>query len=106
MAAGASRVLTMLLHPIAQRARLAILSGIFERWYVGWRRRGRRAEHIGEKPFASQHNRRPVWIRRDGKNACLTEQAAANTVVECHSPEMIAVDIRDHVMTREPLVQV
>ena len=55
---------------------------LFERGNVGWRRRRRRAEQIGQEPAAAHRHRRAIGIRRDGQHARVAEQTAARAVGE------------------------
>ena len=89
---------------LAHRHRLAALAVFLERRHVRRRRRRRRAEDVLQNPLAAQHRRRAVGIRRDGQDAALAEQAAAVLVGERHAAELAAVDVRDAVVARQPLV--
>src|SRR5580765_8011254 len=86
--------------------RLSVLPGVFQSRHIGRRWSGWGAENIRQQPFAPKHHRSAVGIRSDRQNACLTEETAANAVVESDFPEMIAIHIRYAVMTSKTFVQV
>ena len=80
----------MLLHPLAHRLRRDAFAFI-ERRHVGRRWRRRRAEKVVEHPFAADHGRGSIAVRRDRENAALTEQAAARLVGDADAAEVAAV---------------
>ena len=67
--------------------------------------RRRRAEHVLENPLAARHRRRAGGDRRHRQHAALPEQAAPRVVrIERDAAEVAAVNIRNAVVTRQPLV--
>src|SRR5688500_824976 len=104
MAARTRRIRTMLRHPLAHREHLADRRRA-ERRYVRGRWRRRRAQDVLEHPFAAKHRRGAVGVRRDRQYAAVAEEARAHAVLaERDAAEPAAVDVRNAVMAREPLV--
>ena len=105
MAAGARGLRAMRRHPLAHRQHRARVAVVLELRHVRRRRRRRRAEQVLENPLAAHDRRRAVGIRRHRQDAALAEQPAARAVrPKRHAPEVAALDVRDAVVPREPLV--
>ena len=94
----------MLLHRLAHRPWHAIAGGRLERRHV-WRRRGGwRREQVLENPLAAQHRRSAGAIRGQRQDAPLPQQAAARLFLQLDTTEVAAVDMRNAVVLRQPLV--
>ena len=100
--ARAHRIRAMLLHALAHGPGLLAL--VLERRHVGWRRRRRRAEQVLENPFAAQHRRGALGVRRDRQDAAVPEQPLSGLVGDRHAAKTAAVDVRNAVVPRQPLV--
>ena len=85
-------------------SRLRALFVLRERRNVRRRRWRRRSQDVFENPFAAQNGRRPVRIGRHRQNAALAEQSAPGRVLYRDAPEVAAVDVRDAVVLREPVI--
>ncbi len=77
---------------------------LLERRHVGRRQRRRAAEQVLQDPLAAMHRRRAIRVRRDQQQAALPEQTATGIARNRHAPEVRAVDVRDAVVLRQPLV--
>src|SRR5262245_37834904 len=106
MARCAGRILPVLLQPFAPRGRLAASTLIRKARHVGgWRGRGCAKESI-EHPFAAQHWRRPIGIRRHCQQTAVGQQASSLLrIAERHSPEAGPIDVRYPIVTGQPLVE-
>ena len=106
VARRARRVRAVLLHALAHRAQPAVfrLRRRFEVRHVRRRRRRRRAEQHFHHPLAAQHRRGAIGVRRQRQDAAVAEQAAPPRVRIRHLAELVADDVRDAVVLREPLV--
>src|SRR5262245_28810720 len=93
-------------HRIPHRQRLSRSVAFYvQRWNV-WRwRRWRRGQQILQHPLATIHRRRAVCVRRNRQQAALAEQSPSRTSRrERYAPKFGAVDIRNTVMFRQPLI--
>ena len=95
----------MLLHPLAQRRRIAAVV-LLERRHVGRRRRRGRTEQGLQHPLPAQHDRGPVGVRRDGEQARVAQQPVTPVVGPLRAAEPAAVDAGNPVVPGELLVQV
>ena len=105
VAARAHGVGAMLHHLLAHGERLLSIFVLLEHRNIGRRRRHRHPQDIFQNPLAADHRRRSLGVRGQRQDAALSQQSAAEIVVQSDAAELASVNPGDSVMPRQPFVE-
>src|SRR5690349_3218325 len=94
----------MLLHPLAQGLARDLRGLLVERRHLGRWRRWRRAQQVFQHPLAALDRAGARRVRSDSEHAGVPQHSTALAGLKRHLAELVALDARDAIVPRQPLI--